>query len=622
MLTLWLILKIADIPIKSGWILFLAWGASPALLSFSVAGYPYVTGFLPHALALWLVLNQRVCRNWLLSLVLCLGINELSWNLYELGKTVFVVYFAAAVLQRAAPRSTRVVWAVAAGIQLGSVMTWKRGNVGFFLPSEEIGVREILSNILGLGDHLFISQTLDIPVLFIIGVASVFFLRSNRLYLFLLFMFQVGLICLLAIKGMDMLRPRRFLMVEFYCVLLVAKMFRESHTFLRFGQIPKRVLIGLLLLGNVWQASNLIQFAKIPIQKQRDPMPYTYSQADYRVQAPAVDWYRELRSRVDAGEKLLLIYNFSAPQENSTDPAAVLERLYLYLGHEGFVNSVFAFGSDLNVGPRKRPPGAVQCRYSCLPIRSMAELYMLLDGIGSDSCMASEVFTVFYLLDQRGTYRHRFQLGSAKIFEEIRKRFLISFESPARSRWLRFKIERRRYRGSSGQGFVIEANKGTYYQGTNGRIGEESFLWLGVPIDIAWVEKISNAREQDSRFLRRRPWKKKPFSLEFSGTMHVREGGVYSFLLGSDDGALLSLNGEVIIDNSGRHRFQLAQHSLVLERGSYPFEIAYVDYGGQAHLLVDVHRVGDGGLQGKMHKGRMGHTSKGPGLASRTVATE
>lgn len=53
MLTLWLVARVVDLPIRRSWILLLAWGASPAMLSFSVAGYPYITGLLPHALALF-----------------------------------------------------------------------------------------------------------------------------------------------------------------------------------------------------------------------------------------------------------------------------------------------------------------------------------------------------------------------------------------------------------------------------------------------------------------------------------------------------------------------------------------------------------------------------------------
>jgi len=49
LVTFWLILRFGELPLRKAWLMALAWGASPALLSFSVAGYPYATGFLPHA---------------------------------------------------------------------------------------------------------------------------------------------------------------------------------------------------------------------------------------------------------------------------------------------------------------------------------------------------------------------------------------------------------------------------------------------------------------------------------------------------------------------------------------------------------------------------------------------
>jgi hypothetical protein len=43
LVTFWLILRVADLPFRDGWFLALAWGASSALVSFSVAGYPYAS---------------------------------------------------------------------------------------------------------------------------------------------------------------------------------------------------------------------------------------------------------------------------------------------------------------------------------------------------------------------------------------------------------------------------------------------------------------------------------------------------------------------------------------------------------------------------------------------------
>lgn len=240
-------------------------------------------------------------------------------------------------------------------------------------------------------------------------------------------MFQIGLLFALATQGADWIRPRRFLLVEFYCMVSVASMFRESDIVSRLGERPKVAVLCLLILGNIWQIANLIEYVKVPVHKRAYPMPFTYSQADYTVPFSGVDWYLEARSRVDAGEKLLLIYNLSAYPENTTDPAGALERLYLSLGHNRFLDTVFVFGS-------------VRCRYSCLPIRPMEELEALLDGIRPGGPISPATVTVYYFQDLTPTHRHIFELESSRIFDEIRKRFAIRLESPKGAKFLRFKI--------------------------------------------------------------------------------------------------------------------------------------------------------------------------------------
>jgi hypothetical protein len=86
------------------------------------------------------------------------------------------------------------------------------------------------------------------------------------------------------------------------------------------------------------------------------------------VHGEMVDWARALEARAENGETLVLLYNFSVPNENLRDPVAPLERLYLGLGHEKFMERVFVFGSE-------------HCRYDCLPIRPVEAFHRLLDAI-------------------------------------------------------------------------------------------------------------------------------------------------------------------------------------------------------------------------------------------------
>ena len=101
------------IPFRWAWVVLLAWGASGALLSFSLAGLPWVNGFLPHALALWIVLDARLRRRWLATVVLCLVASELPWHVYELGKTACLVFLLGAFLVSEAPLGIRGLAATA-----------------------------------------------------------------------------------------------------------------------------------------------------------------------------------------------------------------------------------------------------------------------------------------------------------------------------------------------------------------------------------------------------------------------------------------------------------------------------------------------------------------------------
>src|SRR5262245_52710420 len=92
-------------------IIVLAWGASASMLSYSICGFPYFSAAWPYALALWLILRcqERPLVTFLLSALII----ELSRHVQELGRTVFVVFLAAAFLIRPARPLTRAAWFLA-----------------------------------------------------------------------------------------------------------------------------------------------------------------------------------------------------------------------------------------------------------------------------------------------------------------------------------------------------------------------------------------------------------------------------------------------------------------------------------------------------------------------------
>jgi hypothetical protein len=428
--SLLVILRAADLPLRDGGILLLAWGTSPMLLSHSLTGYPWASAFLPHALALWITMSRRLRANWVLTLLCALVANELSWHVYELGKTVFLVFLAAVFLQRTVPRSTRAVWLLAAATQLVEVLFIHRtANIQAF-AFQKGGTWEVVgANLTAVAQGLrtlaesIVTFDLDLPILFGLGVLSFFFFKRDRWFLLVLFLIQLGLVFLLAMYGPDLMRPRRFMMVACYCLVCIACMYREA------GPQPRRALVGLLLLGNLWQGANLLRFVRTPypFASFGIPLPYMHSRDGVGlVNFPEVNWLHELRARVQAGERLLLVYNFDCYAENLTNPSGVLERLYLSLGHERFVRSVFVFGSK-------------SCRYSCLPIRPLTNLGTFLDGVRPDGPTPPATLIGYYDQRCKGPGMDAAELET--MFARIAQRVHIRPVSLSHGRFLRFAID-------------------------------------------------------------------------------------------------------------------------------------------------------------------------------------
>jgi len=191
------------------------------------------------------------------------------------------------------------------------------------------------------------------------------------------------------------------------------------------------VLLALLVVGNVWQLVATLRFVRTPFERTVThdygfTLPFVESQVDYMVRFADVDWSRELATRVDAGEKLLLVYDLGAYDENYSNPEALLERLYVHLGHRRFVDSVFAFGSTA-------------CRHACLPIHPMRELAPFLDGIRAGRPVDRSAIVGYYVVPQAfdGPV---FTREREQMIRTIRQRFTMELESPADAKYVRFRL--------------------------------------------------------------------------------------------------------------------------------------------------------------------------------------
>ena len=71
----------------------------------------------------------------------------------------------------------------------------------------------------------------------------------------------------------------------------------------------------------------------------------------------------------------------------------------------------------------------------------------------------------------------------------------------------------------------------------------------------------------------------RPFGYNLEGYLKVPETGVYTFWLEANDGAVLYLNGKLIIDNDGGHREQVLDSKIGLKKGWHPIKVDYFQQG-------------------------------------------
>ncbi|MCK5346657.1 MAG: glycoside hydrolase family 92 protein, partial [Candidatus Heimdallarchaeota archaeon] len=78
----------------------------------------------------------------------------------------------------------------------------------------------------------------------------------------------------------------------------------------------------------------------------------------------------------------------------------------------------------------------------------------------------------------------------------------------------------------------------------------------------------------------------RPFGYQLEGYLQVPETGVYTFYLEANDGAILYLNDQEIIDNDGGHRAQRLDTKIGLKKGWHPIKVEYFQQGLAKSLIV------------------------------------
>ncbi len=379
--TVALLARALELGLGDAWVLLLAWGASSTLLSYSISGFAYVSSGLPYALALWVVL--RCQRSVLGTLAGAAATIALAWHVQELGRTVFVVFLAGAALLRGVPWGTRALWIVAGVGQLALALTHHSFNTSNYASMAVPTLSSLPGLVVALLDHTIVRRVPDLPLLVPTAVLAVVLLRDRRWFWATLLAFHGGLLFLLAantgpLQGVTAVWPRRTLLVSMLSVATVGALYRQ-----RGGRLPV-VVLALLLAGCTWQLADTIRWARRPLDDGSGAaftLPYTQTpigpdrHLDSVVPFLPVHWYLEMRAQADAGNRLLLVYDLDAYDENATDPAAVPDRLYLHLGPRRFGEQVLLFGERT-------------VRWNELPVRPPGEIDAALDGITNPTAIA------------------------------------------------------------------------------------------------------------------------------------------------------------------------------------------------------------------------------------------
>lgn len=77
------------------------------------------------------------------------------------------------------------------------------------------------------------------------------------------------------------------------------------------------------------------------------------------------------------------------------------------------------------------------------------------------------------------------------------------------------------------------------------------------------------------------------FGVRFDGFLQIKQAGDYTFHLGSDDGSILYLDGEEVIDNDDIHPHQVRSDEIELDAGMHAIRVDYMQGGGEWTLELD-----------------------------------
>lgn len=76
------------------------------------------------------------------------------------------------------------------------------------------------------------------------------------------------------------------------------------------------------------------------------------------------------------------------------------------------------------------------------------------------------------------------------------------------------------------------------------------------------------------------------YALLMFTSIKIKQGGEYTFYVGSNDGTQLAIDNKQIVDNDGPHGYQIRSGKVVLKKGIHSLELRYFQAGGGQELKI------------------------------------
>ncbi|MBN8550826.1 MAG: hypothetical protein J0M12_16040 [Deltaproteobacteria bacterium] len=340
---------------------YAALATSSAVFSSSIFGFPHVSAFFPWSAALILIHIFPRATNWpkLNFVYEVLGwylVGELALHGYDLGKTVPIVPLVAAftIASYSARRRAGLLSVSIALYYLCFVYVPSSASPRTTLFFEHL---DVLPTVLyRFVASLFQQQYADLPFLFALGLLALFLPQRNRFFWTSLWLAQFCFILFVSTADGDVtgdLKSRRLLLLNYVSALAIANAWVSQ-----LNSKVRAIIVLLIAAGQVGVVTTTWNFLADPERYKTRELPHVNSQGDNFINRSLISDAEKIAQHISSlpGKHVLTI-GYSNSVENTTDPAAVPERIYLSNGPEISEQRTFFIGDHT-------------CRYSCLRMLS------------------------------------------------------------------------------------------------------------------------------------------------------------------------------------------------------------------------------------------------------------